>query len=92
MAMVGSSASANRDRITVATYRLFQEAAFGLEETEQMQAAYEAALKLLRLSDRADPVTELIAQRIVEAIRKGGDDPAEICTRVLLDLGVSFPA
>ncbi|MBX9827630.1 MAG: hypothetical protein K2Y27_21870 [Xanthobacteraceae bacterium] len=75
----------------MAIYRLFQEAAFGLEETERMQVAYESALKLLRLSDRADPITELIAKKIVEAIRKGGHDPAETCTRVLSDLGVSSP-
>jgi hypothetical protein len=75
----------------VAIYRLLREASFGPEEIERMTAAYEAALKLLRLSDRTDPITELVAQKIIEAVRKGEHDPARICTCVMENLAVSVP-
>jgi hypothetical protein len=75
----------------VAIYRLLREASFGPEEIERMTAAYEAALKLLRLSDRTNPITELIAQKVIEAVRKGEHDPARICSCVIEGLGVSLP-
>ncbi len=72
----------------VAIYRLLQEAAFGPDEIVQMTAAYEAALKLLRISDRADPITELIAQKIILVVRNGEHDPERICARTLEELGI----
>jgi hypothetical protein len=55
----------------VAIYRLLQEAAFDQADIDRMTAAYEAALKALRLVDRTDPLTELIAQKIIEVFRNG---------------------
>jgi hypothetical protein len=75
----------------VAIYRLLRETKFGPEETERITAAYEAALKLLRLTDRTDPITELLAQKIVEATLKGEHDPARICSCALSALGISLP-
>lgn len=71
----------------MAIYRLLREASFGPDEIERMTAAYEAALKLLRLADRTDPITELIAQKIVETARTGERDPERICTLALMGLG-----
>ena len=34
-----------------------------------------AALKTLRLADRTDPLTELIAKKIIEVVRSGEHDP-----------------
>jgi hypothetical protein len=42
----------------MAIYRLLREAAFSPDDISRMTAAYEAALRLLRLTDRTDPVTE----------------------------------
>lgn len=53
-----------------------------------MAAAYEAALELLRLKNRSDPLTELIAHKIIEVYRSGVRDPARICATSLLELGV----
>ena len=75
----------------MAIYRLLRELKFGPEETERITAAYEAALKLLRLSDRTDPITELVAEKIIDATYKGEHDPTRICIRVLSELGVSLP-
>jgi hypothetical protein len=42
--------------------RLAIEAAFGPDEIARLASAYEAALQLLRLVDRTDPVTEIVAK------------------------------
>lgn len=72
----------------MAIYRLLQEAAFDQEQIDVMTAAYEAALKLLHLVDRHDPVTELLAQKIIEITRSGEDRPEHICSRAIRELGV----
>jgi hypothetical protein len=40
--------------------------------------AYEEALRALHISDRNDPINQIIAQRIIEGARTGRHDPA-IC-------------
>ena len=55
-----------------------------------MTAAYEAALTLVQLKDRDDPLTELIAQKIIETYRTGMRDPARICATALKKLGVTL--
>jgi len=72
----------------VALYRHIREGSFGPQDIARMTAAYEAALKLLHLKDRADPVTELVAKKIIEIARSGEPDPAKICTRALKELGI----
>ena len=48
-------------------------------------------MQLLRLVDRTDPVTELVAQKILEVARSGVHDPAHICARALKELGIPIP-
>jgi hypothetical protein len=67
----------------VAIYRLLQRQAFDPEAVECLTAAYEAALKLLRISNRDDPITETIAQRIIEIAQTGVRDPAKLCAAAL---------
>ena len=73
----------------MAIYRHLSEASFGEADVERLGAAYECALKKLRLADREDPVTELIATKIIEIYRGGEHDPSHLCSRVLQDLGVA---
>ena len=47
----------------MAIYRLLKFAAFDPEMIASMTAAYEDALRVLRLADRQDPITELVAKR-----------------------------
>ena len=72
-------------------YRLLQEAAFDADATRTMAAAYEAALELLRLKDRSDPLTELIAHKIIEVYRAGEHQAPRLCARALQELGVPIP-
>ena len=56
-----------------------------------MTAAYEAALQLLRLKDRDDPLGELIGAKIIQVFRSGECDPPRIYARALRELGIELP-
>lgn len=71
--------------------RLLQQASFGPAEISVLTNAYEAALKLLRLIDRTDPVCELIAAKIILVYRMGERDAAKICARAIKELGIPMP-
>ena len=66
----------------------FANGSFGPDEIEVMTAAYEGALIDLRLSDRNDPITELIAKSIVNVTATGERDPIQIKERAINALGV----
>ena len=51
-----------------------------------MVAAFEACCRSLRLEDRADPITEIVAQKVIEVADAGERDPQRICGLVLLAL------
>lgn len=53
-----------------------------------MAAAYEGALIELKLIDRNNPLTELIAKAIVNVTATGERDPENIKVRALNALGV----
>jgi hypothetical protein len=53
----------------VAIYKLIANGSFGPDEIEIMKTAYEAALVEVGISDRGDPITELIANRLLEMTR-----------------------
>jgi hypothetical protein len=64
----------------VAIYRIFARSAFLPEDVRRMGDAYERALVELKLADRNDPLTETVAQYIIEAAQTGEKDPVRICT------------
>jgi hypothetical protein len=72
----------------MAIYRLIAIGTFGPDEIKAMVAAYEGALADLRLTDRDDPITELIAKSIVNVTATGERDPENIKERALNALGV----
>jgi hypothetical protein len=53
-----------------------------------MTKAYEDALRVLGLVDRTDPITEIIAKKIIEVAQTGERDPLQICARAITDLGI----
>ncbi len=57
------------------------------EEVERLSRAYEDALRGLHLVDRNDPVTEMVARKIIE-VGKDGGNPAEIARLAIKALGV----
>lgn len=63
--------------------------AFESGDIERMTAAYEAALTLVQLKGRDDPLTELIAKKIIETYSSGVRDPARVCATALKELGVN---
>jgi hypothetical protein len=66
----------------VALYRLLQDLqdiAFGPEEIEAMVMAYEDACRVLKLTEkRSDPLTQLLALKVIEIARTGEFDPVKI--------------
>jgi hypothetical protein len=68
----------------MAICRLMRDASFGPEETARI-----AALKRLGLVNRNDPVTEIVASKIIEIARTGERSDAIICDMALKELGIS---
>ena len=73
----------------MAIYRILQNAPFGPDEIARLVAAYERTLEALGLADRSDPITELVARKIIEISQTGVRDPALLSTRTIKDLGAS---
>jgi hypothetical protein len=67
---------------------LLPEGVFDQDDIDLMTVSYEAALKLLRLVDRNDPVTEIVAKKIIEIVQSGERRPPFITARALKELGV----
>jgi hypothetical protein len=71
----------------MAIYRILQNMPLSPEDIGRLAAAYEATLKALGLSNRADPITELVASKIIEIGQTGVFDPAQISTLAVQALG-----
>jgi hypothetical protein len=72
----------------MAIYRLLQNSPLGPQELTRLGAAYEQTLRALCVKDRNDPLTELIAKKIIEIGQTGLKDPAQISTRAIEELGL----
>jgi hypothetical protein len=64
-------------------HRLLREHAFGPEEIRVLASAFERALRTLRLVDRTDPATEIVAKKIIELAQQGERDPERLCQRAV---------
>lgn len=53
------------------------------EDIKLLTDAYEAVLEQLKLAERSDPVTQLLAKRIIEIGETGLRDPRQICELVV---------
>ncbi len=58
--------------------RLLQHEAFGPEDITVITTAFEDALTTLGLIDRTDPLTELVAKKIIECAQTGERDPVRL--------------
>ena len=72
----------------MAIYRLLEHAHFNPEQITVLTAAYEHCLKTMGLVDRNDPVTELIAHKILEVAQRGDADPHRLCDQAMTELGI----
>lgn len=71
----------------MAIYRLLRDTAFEPEAVEAMGRAYEDLLGDLRLADRNDPFTVIVAKEIMKVASRGVREATEIRTHVLAALG-----
>jgi hypothetical protein len=58
--------------------QLLDSNAFNPEEVTMLRDVFEDTLRALKLVDRSDPVTLLIAKKIVGLARRGERDPARL--------------
>ena len=70
----------------MAIYRLLKSRAFGPDEIKVLTTAYEDALRTLRLVDRSDPATEIIAKKIIELAQHGERHPIRLRERAIQSL------
>ncbi len=73
----------------MAIYRLLQNSAFAPEDIAPLVEAYEHCLRSLKLSDRSDPITEMVAKKIIEIAQTGIRDSAQLGRLALREIGVS---
>lgn len=67
--------------------RLLKDSKLTPEEIERLNKAYTFTLRSLSLVDRNDPLTEIVARKVIEI---GGSvhDPAEIARKAIKGLGI----
>ena len=65
---------------------LLQGRAYGPEDIKVMSTAFDGALNALGLMDRADPLNELVAKKIIEIAKTGERNPSRLRDRALKSL------
>jgi hypothetical protein len=63
--------------------RALQGYAFGPEEIAVIASAFEDTLRELKLIDRSDPLTTLVAKRMIEIAQRGERDPVRLREQTL---------
>ena len=69
--------------------RLLEDHVFGPDEITVLTAAFEDILRTLRLADRTDPATEIIAKKIIEIAQTGIRDSGRLGRLALEEIGIS---
>lgn len=72
----------------LAVRRLLAKSPLGPEEIDILAKAYERTLHALGLVDRNDPLTEIIAKKIIEIGQTGLRDPSQISAQAVKELGL----
>jgi hypothetical protein len=67
-------------------YRLLEGQVFDAETAEMLGQCYESILTELKLTVRTDPITLLVAGRVIEFATQGERDPARLRQRVIESL------
>jgi len=68
--------------------RLIEKGSVAHSEVQRLQEAYEITLRAPCLVDRNDPLTEIVARKIIEISGIGINDPAQLSARAIKELGV----
>ncbi len=72
----------------MAIYGRIQNTPMGPDEIARLVAAYQITLRTLRLTDRDDPVTQVVARKVFEIAQTGIEDPAQISKLAIKRLGL----
>ena len=64
---------------------------FDAETIRVMGVAFEMTRVALRVENEADPIREIIANKIIELAKGGERDANELCERTLADLATEPP-
>jgi len=75
------------ESIAMPIQRILQNSPLRPEDLRILVSAYEKTLKALGLKDRNDPITELVAKKIIEIGQTGVRDPRQISRRAIEELG-----
>jgi hypothetical protein len=67
---------------------LTQNPSMGPEEIAVLTDAYEHTLRKLNLVERSDPITQLIAKKIIEIHQRGERNPQKLSELTMKELGV----
>ncbi|WFU17583.1 hypothetical protein [Bradyrhizobium sp. CB3481] len=72
----------------MAIYRLLENSALGLgpKQVNRIIEAYEQTLHTLCVKDRDDPLTEMIATKIIKIAQTGVDDAAQLSAQAIKEL------
>jgi len=70
----------------VPIHALLHKHAFGPEEVKLLASAFEDTLRALRLVDRNDPMTTIVAKKIIELAQSGERDPIRLRDDVVKSL------
>jgi hypothetical protein len=58
------------------------------DEISRLRTAYEQALRGIGLVDRDDPLSEMVAKKVIKIAKSGLRDPADIAALAILELGL----
>jgi hypothetical protein len=72
----------------MSVHQLFRKTAFSPEEIAVLVVAYESTLKKLRLVDRNDPLTQMIAKKVIELAERGIRDPEQLIATTMSEMGL----
>ena len=70
----------------MAIYRMLRDQRFELGQASVLAAAYELTLRALAVKDRDDPITELIAEKIIQIGRRDVQDQFQISKLAIKEL------
>jgi len=72
----------------MAIYRLLQNSPLGPEEIAVLTDAYERTLRALSVVDRNDPITQLVAKKIIEIGQRGVREAKVLSEMAIKELGI----
>lgn len=72
----------------MAIHRLLQNSPLGPEDIAILTDAYERTLRALSLVDRNDPITQMVAKKLIEVGQTGLKDAEAISAQALKELGI----